>query len=64
MSTKGFLQWSLVCLIFLFLIGLTGCADIRKLTMTKAELDFFSIKDRTPCIRGYDVCIEEGSHAR
>jgi hypothetical protein len=56
-NTKSFLQWSLVCLIFLFLIGLTGCADIRKLTMTKAQLSFFSVKDKTPCLRGYDVCI-------
>jgi len=27
MSTKSFLQWSLVCLILLFLIGLTGCSN-------------------------------------
>ena len=57
MSTKEFLQISLIVLILLFLIGLTGCADIRKLTMNKAQLSYFAIKDKTPCIRGYDVCI-------
>jgi len=57
-------DWILVMLALLVVLGTAGCADIRKLTMTKTELDFFSIKDQTPCIRGYDVCIEEGSHAR
>jgi len=44
--------------------GLTSCAQIRNLTMTEAELSYWAIKDNTPCIRGYDVCITENNNAR
>jgi hypothetical protein len=59
MKTKSFLQWSLVCLIFLFLIGLTGCADLRRLTMTKDEMRFFGSLTFRQCLSPDVVCIKE-----
>jgi len=59
MSTKSFLQWSLVCLILLFLIGLTGCADIRRMTMTQDELRLYGQWEINPCLDPTVVCIHE-----
>jgi hypothetical protein len=59
MNTKSFLQWSLVCLIFLFLIGLTGCADLRRLTMTQDELRLFGSWTVSNCLDPDVVCIHE-----
>jgi len=58
-NTKSFLQWSLVCLIFLFLIGLTGCADLRRLTMTHEELRLYDRLEISPCLDPDVVCIKE-----
>jgi hypothetical protein len=52
MNTKSFLQWSLVCLIFLFLIGLTGCADMRIfLNTSQGESEIYQCPPINVCIR-------------
>gem|GEM_PF-5547905 len=59
MITKTFLQWSLVCLILLFLLGLTGCSTIRTLTMTQDELRLFGSWTVKHCLDPDVVCIHD-----
>jgi len=52
MSTKEFLQISLIVLILLFLIGLTGCADMRIfLNTSQGESEVYQCPPINVCIR-------------
>jgi hypothetical protein len=46
-------------MILLFLIGLTGCADLRRMTMTHEELRFYDKWEISPCLDPTVVCIHE-----
>ena len=59
MNTKSFLQWSLVVLILLFLLGLTGCSTIRTLTMTDDEMRFFGSLTVRHCLDPDVICIHD-----
>ena len=52
-------DWLLVAVLLLVMIGLTGCADLRRLTMDREQLRFFESIEISPCLDPSVVCIHE-----
>jgi len=50
--------WLLVVIVLVW--GLTGCSDLRRMTMTKEELNLYGQPTFRPCLDPDVVCIVEG----
>ncbi len=50
--------WVLVAIVLVW--GLTGCSDLRRLTMTKEELRLYEMPTFRQCLDPDVVCIVEG----
>jgi len=50
--------WLLVAIVLVW--GLTGCSDLRRLTMTKDEVHWYQSLTYRPCLDPTDICIVEG----
>ena len=52
-------DWILVVLALLVVLGTVGCADLRRMTMTKEELRLYGKWEISPCLDPDVVCIKE-----
>ena len=52
-------DWILIVLALLVVLGTAGCADLRRMTMTRDELRLYGQWEINPCLDPTVVCIHE-----